>query len=293
MSLWKKYHLARSIEDALVALEQAEEPSRVIAGGTDLLLDIQQGRHAPVHTLVDVTQIPELNLIEMRQGELFIGAAVPLNHVIASPLVAEHAHALWEAARLIGGPQVRNTATLGGNVAHALPAGDGTIALLCLDAHAEIANRVGVRRQPIESLFLGPGKSALHPRRDLLIGFYISARHVGEASVFQRLMRPQGIAIAILNMGVWLKRQGDCVQGVRISLGPAGTTPKRARQTEAVLLSHPLTSSVVQQASATLLSETSFRTSPHRASMSYRRQMAVQLLEETLSRAWQLAAMDA
>ncbi len=293
MPLWKKYHLARSIDDALALLEQSEAPSRVIAGGTDLLLDLQQSRHEPVHTLVDITHIPELSVIEMRGEELFIGAAVPLNRVISSKLVAEHAHAVLEAARLIGGPQVRNTATLGGNVAHALPAGDGTIALLCLDAHAEIAHRQGVHRQSIESLFLAPGRSALHPRNELLVGFYIPARRPGEASVFQRVMRPQGVAIAILNMGVWLKRLGNRIQEVRISIGPAGPTPRRAYQAEKALAQQPLTSEVLQGAITALLAEVSFRTSPHRATKDYRRQMAAQLLEETLTRAWQRSARNA
>ena len=143
MSIWHNYHLAYSVDEALQLLVNAPESARVIAGGTDFLLDLQQGRHPPVHTLVDITNIPELNILNIHQERMIIGAARPLNQIVSSPLVNEHAPALVEACRLIGGPQVRNTATLGGNVAHALPAGDGTIALLALDAQAEVASLQG------------------------------------------------------------------------------------------------------------------------------------------------------
>ncbi len=114
-----------------------------IAGGTDLLLDLKQGRHAPVHTLIDLTFVSEMSLLELRGDDLYIGAAVSVNRVALDPLVGTHAQALVEACNLIAGPQVRNTATLGGNVAHALPAADGTIALTALNAQAEVASPAG------------------------------------------------------------------------------------------------------------------------------------------------------
>ena len=92
--IWKTYFLANSIPEALNALAGAPGEACLVAGGTDLLLDLQQGRHPPVDTLVDITRIPELTALEVRGGRLFIGAAVPLNRVIASPLVQEHAQAL-------------------------------------------------------------------------------------------------------------------------------------------------------------------------------------------------------
>ena len=172
----------------------------------------------------------------MRGDYLFVGAAVPFNRVVASPLVQQHAQALAEAGGLIGGPQVRNTATLGGNVAHALPAGDGTISLLALGAEAEVASCNGLRRVPIQELYLGPGRSALEERHELLVGFWLRLKKAGQGSAFRRIMRPQGVAIAILNMGAWLERQGDVISAARIALGPAGPTPRRALKAEAVLL---------------------------------------------------------
>ncbi len=287
MILWKDYHLAHSIHDALETLINAPGPARVIAGGTDLLLDLQQGRHPPVHTLVDVSAIAEMSLIEIRRDQLYIGAAVPLNQVVLSCLVQEHAEALVEAAGLIGGPQVRNMATLGGNVAHALPAGDGTIALMAMGAQAEIAGEHGTRLSPMEDLYLGPGHSALSPQRELLVGFYLPLRSPNEGSAFQRIMRPQGVAIAILNLAAWLKRQGDVIRELRIAVGPSGPVPRRSRGAETVLRGKTLSAEVLQDAVRSLFAEASFRTSPHRATIEYRKHMASVLIEDVLKTAWQ------
>lgn len=290
MILWKDYHLAHSIEDALETLWNAPGPARLIAGGTDLLLDLQQGRHPPVHTLVDVSAVPEMTSIELRREKLFIGAAVPLNRVVLSPLVQEHAEALVEAAGLIGGPQVRNTATLGGNVAHALPAGDGTIALLALGAQAEIAGGSGIYRSPLEDLYLGPGRSRLATQEELLVGFYLPIRSKNEGSAFQRIMRPQGVAIAILNLAAWIRRRGDVILDVRLAIGPAGPIPRRSNEAEHVLRGKKMSPEVREKAVGSLLAEASFRTSPHRATAEYRKHMAGVLLENVLETAWQRSA---
>jgi len=184
---------------------------------------------------------------------------------------------------------VRNTATLGGNVAHALPAADGTIALLALDARAEVASLQGVRQLPICELFRGPGQSALDPRQELLTGFYLPLRQPGQASAFRRVMRPQGVAIAILNLAVWLERAADRIADIRISLGPAGPVPLRLQQAESRLRGQTLSRPVIDQAIAALLVEAHFRTSPHRSTSEYRRHTAAVLLEEVLGIAFQRA----
>lgn len=292
MSLWQKYHIAADLNDALQALEGAAGPARLIAGGTDLLLDLRQGRCLAVHTLVDITRCAELTCLEVRKERLFIGAAVPLRELTASPLVQTHARALWEACGLIAGPQVRNIATLGGNVAHALPAGDGSIALLALRASAEIANRNGRREVSLESLFLGPGRSALHPEQDILVGFYLPLSRPGQASAFRRVMRPQGVALPILNMAVWLDVQGDCIADLTLAVGPAGATPCRARSLEAWLRGTTLSEIDFDEATAILVESVHFRTSPRRASADYRRYLVGVLLRETLEAALNLLGFD-
>jgi len=287
MNLWTNYHIAQSVDDALQALTNAPGEALVIGGGTDLLLDLQQGRHAPVHTLVDVTQIPELAALEVRNGGLFIGAGLPHRKIIHSPLVQEYAPGLVEACGLIGGPQVRNTATLGGNVAHALPAADGTIALMALGAQAVVAGQAGLKIVPLADIFLGPGKSTL--KNEILVGFQLPLRGAGEASAFKRVMRPQGVAIAILNLGVWLRRTENKLAEVRIAVGPSGPVPRCMTAAENLLRGQTLTPGVLQKAYESILNEASFRTSRHRATSEYRQHVVGILLEETLMLAFERA----
>src|SRR5512139_2877745 len=112
MNLLQEYIQPTSLGEAIQALSTAAGPVMPIAGGTDLLLDLKQGRHSPVHTLIDLTSVPEMTALEVRGEDLFIGAAVPVNRIALDPLVGLHGQALVEACNLIAGPQVRNTATL-------------------------------------------------------------------------------------------------------------------------------------------------------------------------------------
>jgi xanthine dehydrogenase FAD-binding subunit len=287
MNLWSEYVLSQSVDEALQALTTAAGPARLVAGGTDLLIDMQQGRAAPVHTLVDVSRIPELLALEVRGSDLFIGAGVPVSRVAESPVVRTHALALAEACALIGGPQVRNCATLGGNVAHALPAADGTIALLALDARAEIAGLAGRRSQPILEIFTGLGKTALTGAAELLVGFSIPLRRSGQASAFSRVMRPQGVALPVLNLAIGLERAGACIRAARIAVGPAGATPQRAWALEQALAGQPFSQETLQQAQALVQTNLQFRSSPARATAAYRYHLCQVLLAEVLQRAWQ------
>jgi len=289
MNLWNDYFVARSIHDALEAMVESQGTARIIAGGTDLLLDLQQGRSDPVHLLVDVTEIPEMGKIEIRQGELFIGAAVTHKKITQSELIREHGYALAIASGLIGGPQVRNSATLGGNVAHALPAADGTIALMALDASAEIVSTSGTRRLPLADLFLGPGKSILQEENQILTGFYMDLRQPGQASAFQRVMRPQGVAIAILNIAIWLQRKQNVIEDIRIVMGPAGPVPRRLSAMESVLIEQEICQDTLASARSAMLGETNFRTSRHRSTKNYRQEMGSVLFEDTLHRAFELS----
>lgn len=282
MAIWKHYYTASGTSDALQVLKNAQGCVKIISGGTDLLLDIQQERHEEVHTLVDINNIPTMNILEILDGYLHIGAANPHRVITQSALVKEHATALAMASGLIGGPQVRNTATIGGNVAHALPAADGTIALLCLDAQADIASNDGFRQVPMAKLFLGPGKSALKPGEEILTGFDIALRKKGQGSAFNRIMRPQGVAIAILNLAVWIEMRGDIIVNIRIAAGPTGPVPRRLTAAEDALRTQPLTNKSIAKAYYAAASEAQLRTSRHRATKDYRQDMLGHLLDKTI-----------
>jgi carbon-monoxide dehydrogenase medium subunit len=315
MNLWQNYIRPKNLTEAMDTFANAPRPLAPIAGGTDLLLDLEQGRHSPVQTLMDVTSIAELNLLELRGDTLFIGAAVPVNRIVLDPLAVRHAQALTEACDLIAGPQVRNVATLGGNVAHALPAADGTIALLALQAQAEIASSapaavpssVNTRRVPFEELFLGPGKSSLKHGEELIVGFYIpiqktlkvfakhprnevkGAKTFRVSSCFKRIMRPQGVALPILNCAVWLERENDRIRDIRIAVGPGGGTPFRAMHAEDVLHGQSANETIIESAFEALLAQAQFRTSARRAGAEYRRHIVRGLFKDTLDSALERA----
>lgn len=290
VKLWSNYVLAATVDEAVRALATADGAAKLLAGGTDLLLELQQGRHEPVETLVDVSSIPEMQQLEVRAGRLFIGAGVTVSHIVQHPLVRQHAPGVAEACGLIGGPQVRNTATLGGNVAHALPAADGMISLVAMDAQAEVAGADGRRRCiPLLELFRGLGKSILSENNEILTGFYLPLRQNGQASAFSRVMRPQGVALPILNMAVWLQRSGESIDCARIAVGPAGPTPQRARAVEEYLAGKPYTSVTLEAAVDLIRASMKFRTSPRRATAEYRTHLVGVLLLEVLEKAWQRA----
>ena len=316
MNLWQNYIRPKNLTEAMDTFANAPRPLAPIAGGTDLLLDLEQGRHSPVQTLMDVTSIAELNLLELRGDTLFIGAAVPVNRIVLDPLAVRHVQALTEACDLIAGPQVRNVATLGGNVAHALPAADGTIALLALQAQAEIASSasaavpssVNTRRVPFEELFLGPGKSSLKHGEELIVGFYIpiqktlkvfvkhlrneveGAKTFRVSSCFKRIMRPQGVALPILNCAVWLERENDRIRDIRIAVGPGGGTPFRATHAEDVLHGQSANETIIESAFEVLLAQAQFRTSARRAGAEYRRHIVRGLFKDTLNSALERAS---
>lgn len=289
MNLWQEYKRPTSVAEAVKSLLAAPGPALPIAGGTDLLLDLRQGHHSPVHTLVDLTFIPEMSALELRGDSLFIGAAVPVNRVALDPLTHTHAQALVEACDLIAGPQVRNTATLGGNVAHALPAADGIIALTALNAEAEVADSSGTRRMPFTSLFLGAGKSAIDKTKEIIVGFYLpisSLQSPKSASCFKRIMRPQGVALPILNCAIWLQRTGDVIKDIHIAVGPGSSTPFRATEAESVLQGQPLNDANFNKAADALLNQATFRNSARRASADYRRHIVGGLFKDVLNNAW-------
>jgi carbon-monoxide dehydrogenase medium subunit len=290
MNFWNQYLQPQTVDEALKLLAGWQGSTAIVAGGTDLLLDLQQGRHAPVEALIDITLIDEMSGIRLEADHIFLGAATTHREIIQNNLLEQHCNVLVEGCGLIGGPQVRNVATIGGNVAHALPAGDGTISLLALEAQAQLASPNGRRWLPVEVLFAGPGETTFDRGRELMVGFKLPLRGRNEGSAFRRIMRPQGVAIAILNMGAWVQLSPDgSLSQVRLAVGPAGPRPLRAHQTEAQLRGLKPDQQAIQDATATLLEEVQLRTSKHRATREYRVHLIAVLLERTLRAAVQQA----
>lgn len=283
MELWEAYHRPTSVSEALRLLAEAPDGSAIIAGGTDLLLDMQQGRHRPVHTLVDINNIQEMRGIGESGGEVLVGAGSTLAAIVRHPSILHHAPSLRSACGLIGGPKVRNMATLGGNVGHALPAADGTIALLSLGAQAELVARDGAEWAPLEGLFAGPGRTTFDRRRVILRRFRFPARAPGEGMAFRRVTRPQGLAIAILNMGMRLRfGEDDRIDDIQLAVGPAGPRPFRSATAAEIMRGRALDEELVSEAVHALGAEVKLRTSPHRATRTYREHLLGVLFRGTL-----------
>ena len=291
MPLWNEYYTPTTVDEALHLLSRHDD-ALLVAGGTDLILDLQQGNHPPVQALVDVTTIPALHRIAEEDGWVVLGAAVTHAEIEADELVRRHGAALAESCRVVGGPQVRNVATLGGNVAHALPAADGTIGLLALDAQAQVCtlDETGVSWEwrSLPTVFAGPGKNTL-TRRQLISAFRFRTRAPGQGSAFDRIMRPQGVALPILGLAACLTLDDSRTRILHaaVALGPAGPVPFRATEAERVLVgADRFDEAVLATAVAAAQAQAELRTSKHRASKEYRREMVAVLMRRVVPTAF-------
>jgi len=291
MQLWDRYYIPHTVDEASELLAHHAGQARVVGGGTDLLLDIKTGHQPHFPALVDITHIPEMAQISQDGETVVVGAGVTHSQVVASELLSARATCLVESCGVVGGPQVRNVATLGGNVAHALPAADGTTSLVALDAEAEILKDGQRRRLPIRELFRGPGQSLVDPAHDLLIKFWINLSGPGQGSAFKRIMRPQGVALPILGCAVWvgLGADGETIDEARLCISPIGPVPARAESVEAVLKGRKFSGSVLDNAVEVARRELHPRISKYRATAEYRVEMIEVLLRRAVPLAFQRA----
>jgi len=285
---WQAYHRPATVEEALSLLHQYAGNAQVVAGGTDLILEVQQGTHAAPAALVDVTAIRGFDAVAVEGGAVVVGAAATHAAIESSPLIRQHGTALAESCSVVGGPQVRNVATLGGNVAHALPAADGTIGLLALGAEVQVCTWNGTTTerawQPLLSIFAGPGKNTLATNQ-MIAAFRFPATSARSGSAFDRIMRPQGVALPILGVAAKIVLDDACQRAIRatIAVGPAGPIPFRATESEAVLLAADLLNNItVASAIVAAQRQAEVRTSKHRATKEYRHEMIAVLLDRVL-----------
>jgi carbon-monoxide dehydrogenase medium subunit len=295
MHRWQAYHTPTTVAEALSLLHEHQKKARIIAGGTDLILDMEGAHTAPIEVLVDVTKITGIDRIAREDGWIVLGAGITHTQIEGSPLLRSHAACLTESCGVIGGPQVRNVATLGGNVAHALPAADGTIGLLALEAEVEVAAHGGRHTwQPLLSIFAGPGRNRLAPDQ-MLHAFRFRPIAARAGNAFDRIMRPQGVALPVLaiaarvQLDATLRRVEDAV----IAIGPAGPTPFRASGAEEALTAAKVfDDAAVENAVAAAQAQARLRTSKYRASQEYRREMIGVLLKRVLQAAVERARMN-
>jgi len=289
---WESYHTPGSVEEALELLRRYDGRARVVGGGTDLLVEIRRGLRRPFEAMVDVTRIAGLDGISRTQDHIVIGCGVTHAQIVDDEGIVRYGTCLTESCGVIGGPQVRNAGTLAGNVAHALPAGDGTIGLLALRGEVEIANATGTRWVPAKDTFVGPGKSVIDRQREVLTRLRFRPTGAREGSAFHRVMRPQGLCLPIISMAARLEVDGDIIASASIGMGPVGPVPWFAESVAAVLVGGTTSAEQYEKAVDVALDNVTLRTSKYRATEEYRTAMVRTYLPIILARAAERAGAE-
>jgi len=282
---WKNYHRPDSIDEAIAVLQRYDGRARVIGGGTDILVETRRGLRRPFEAMVDASGIAGLDTISHDPDYVVIGCGVTHTQIVDNEFIIRHGTCLAESCGVIGGPQVRNTGTLAGNVAHALPAGDGTIGLLALGGEVEIASTAGTRWIPVKDTFLGPGKSVIDRHREVLTRLRFTPTGADEGSAFHRVMRPQGLCLPIISMAARLKIDGDKIAAASIGMGPVGPIPWFAEPVAAFLIGGPASTGQYEKAVDVALDNVTLRASKYRATEEYRTTMIRTYLPIILAKA--------
>ncbi len=282
--MWDHYLVARSVTDALQKLASFGGEARLIAGGTDLVLQAQRGQ-CPSRAMVDVTRISGLDQIEEQDGFIVIGAAVTHAQVAACALIQTRAALLAQACGSVGSPQIRNVATLAGNVVNALPAADGAVALFALDAEVNVCTLDGCEWLPIGELYESVGVCTIDPCIQMVTALRFKPLTAGMGSDFQRLARRRALVLPILNAGVAVDVRDGVFAAARIAVGPVAPTPFRAVEAEQFLIGKPVEPATIAQAARLAMAAARPRSSTLRGSKEYRTAMVEVWVKRALENA--------
>jgi carbon-monoxide dehydrogenase medium subunit len=277
-----EYRVPDSLPEVLKILERETFAGKVLAGGTDLVLQMKQGLVRPSF-VVDVKQVPELNKLEWsEQGGLAIGAAVPLSQLLAFTELPKEFGVLLEACALIGSMQIRNRGTIGGNLCNAAPSADSAPPLLCLGAKVVLASSKAFRTIPLDDFFLAPGKTAL-TADELLVEIKVPTPPARSAGCYMRHTTREEMDIAVVGVASFLtlSPQKGRPKKARIALGAVAPTPIRVHTAEAALVGKAVTKEMIEEAAENAAGEAS-PISDLRGSREYRREMVRVLVRRTL-----------
>jgi carbon-monoxide dehydrogenase medium subunit len=282
------YYAPRSLAEAVGILQREGDGGKVLAGGTDLLVQIKERGLAPryVVSLRDVRELATISYDE--KTGLRIGAAAKLSDVAAHPVVQERYPILVEGASLVGSLQIQNLGTVAGNLCNAAPSADCAPPLVCLDASVRIAGPRGERILPLTEFFLGPGRTVLQPD-ELVAEILVPPPPPRSGGSYERFTPRQEMDIAVVGVGSFLRLDdGDRCAEARICLGAVAPTPIRARSAESVLVGRQITAEVLDQA-AEAAQQDARPITDQRGTAEYRRHLVKVLTRRTLTAAWQHA----
>ena len=280
----ERYVTPRTLAAAAEALRNAD--ALVVAGGTDVMPQVHSGKLRWQAALVNINGIDELRGLDERDGVLRIGALTTISALLRSTLVRERLGLLWQACNAFASDQIRNAATLGGNLCNASPAGDSLVPLLALDARvvlvAKPGNELLQRTLPLDAFFTGPGRTLRTPR-ELLAWVEVPLPPAGYRSEFLKFGARPALDISTISLGVGAQMVEGRWRGVRIAIGAVAPTPIRARATEAALEGQPVGAAAIEAALAAVAADI-HPISDVRASEWYRRELVHNLLRRVLGR---------
>jgi carbon-monoxide dehydrogenase medium subunit len=283
--MWHDYYSVTSIDEALQILAEMGERARIVAGGTDLILELERGVRKGIDTLIDITRVPCLEEIVMDEDDIIhLGPMVTHNHCVASKLIVEHAFPLAQAAWEVGAPQIRNRATVAGNLITASPANDTITPLLALGASVRLASSRGDRLVPLSEFYTGVRRNVMHPD-EMLVDISFPAMRNNQRGIFIKLGLRRAQAIAVVNVAIVLtfgQKSGltgplgpsaaDRLDSVAITLGSVAPTIIHARNAEVYLKGLELSDTTIDHA-ATLAMQASQPIDDIRGSAAYRSEM--------------------
>ncbi|MDJ0924534.1 MAG: xanthine dehydrogenase family protein subunit M [Acidimicrobiia bacterium] len=284
MAVISDVHRAVDLDDLLQRMAESEGRPRVLAGGTDLLLQYPAAEEESL-ALVDVTRVDALKRIEDGPDGLRIGAAVSLSDVMRSEPVLSRFGVLAEGAAVVAGPQIRNLATVGGNVCNASPSADTIPPLLVLNARAELRSKAGERSVALEEFFVGPGETVLEPG-EILASFLLPWPQEDTVASYTKVSPRQAMDLAVVGVAVALERvDGKLV--TRIALGAVAPTPLRATAAEEYIHSAGRLDEATAAEAGRLAEEAVSPIDDVRGSARYRRAMVRRVVARDLLRLYE------
>ena len=270
--MWQKYINATKTEEVLKVLSKEGEHARIVAGGTDLILELERGARKGIDTIIDVTRIPKLDQITMDEDEVVhLGPLVTHNHCVESKLICERAYPLARAAWEVGAPQIRNRGTVAGNLITASPANDTITPLMALGASVTLQSVGGTRTVPLKDFYTGVRKTVMQSD-EMLVDISFPAMTSTQRGTFVKLALRRAQAISVMNVAIILNLDADTFQSASITLGAVAPTIIHAPEAEVYLVGKSLTDDVIEEA-AELAMKASKPIDDIRGSAAYRREM--------------------
>lgn len=287
--LWQRYYRPESVTEALQLLASARGRARLVAGATDLSIQLKRGE-AELDALVDVTAIRDLGYVRLSGSKIEIGALVTHAQAAQSELLQERALLLAEACSQVGSPQIRNVGTIVGNIVNAQPAADSIVALMALEARLTVVSRAGERQLPISQVCLSPGRSVIDPCNEMVTQVEFEMPLADSGSSYQRLAQRQALSLPVVAVGtvVTVNAEERRFERARIAVGPVAPIPFRAEAAERSLQDAPLESGFIDEAAALAARDANPRDSL-RGGAGYRKHMVEVLVRRSLLRALERA----